>query len=514
MLKFLVRQQKIEILEREVIASDQISFVTLKFIFEGDWKNFHKVVQFTQDDETYNMVLGFDGLSCLLPAELHAGAMKMSVFGYDTENISGLRATTVPVTLNIRQSGFVGDEPPIPPTPDLYQQLLEKIGDSGNETDGKSAYEIAKEHGFDGTEQAWLESLKGESGTNGIDGKNGLSAYEIAKKNGYKDSEEKWLESLHGKDGNSPDLSEYVKTTDVENLIAENSHTHHNFTILEEITPEIFSENQRFQDWTKEQIHTLNESVDNFFNITHTHKNGDILDKITAEKIAEWDGISTLKQQLNGLSTNLTVVREKVDHNSARIGENEKNIAEIREILTVLQQQTSINFSGYTTLFDANEIDTYRKTIGTMLNGGFHTLEQFCEIYPHFCCAENNYALSYNQQDFGWDSPIFTCVEKQLHLNSGSHISICYTSGATENGEIYLVPAPGGKIDIPFTMYAQSEIQKGNAVQLDFRWLQSEKYVNILLSCETVNSGNYYLAWVSRSNNTHPMIQAIKVLEG
>ena len=218
MLKFLVRQQKIEILEREV--------VTLKFIFEGDWKNFHKVVQFTQDDETYNRVLGFDGLSCLLPAELHAGAMKMSVFGYDTENISGLRATTVPVTLNIRQSGFVGDEPPIPPTPDLYQQLLEKIGDSGNGTDGKSAYEIAKEHGFSGTEQAWLESLKGESGKNGIDGKNGLSAYEIAKKNGYKDSEEKWLESLHGKDGISPDLSEYVKTTDVENLIAENSHTH------------------------------------------------------------------------------------------------------------------------------------------------------------------------------------------------------------------------------------------------------------------------------------------------
>ena len=28
--------------------------------------------------------------------------------------------------------------------------------------DGKSAYEIAKEHGFDGTEEEWLESLKGE----------------------------------------------------------------------------------------------------------------------------------------------------------------------------------------------------------------------------------------------------------------------------------------------------------------------------------------------------------------
>ena len=127
MLKFLVKGQKIELLEREVIASDQIAFVTLKFVFDGDWKKFHKVVQFTQCDETYNRVLGTDGLSCLLPAELHAGAVKLSVFGYDADNTSGLRATTVPVTLHIRASGFVGEDAdsPIPPTPDLYTQLLQ-----------------------------------------------------------------------------------------------------------------------------------------------------------------------------------------------------------------------------------------------------------------------------------------------------------------------------------------------------------------------------------------------------
>ena len=56
MLKFLVKGQKIEILEREVIASDQIAFVTLKFVFDGDWKKFHKVVQFTQ---------------CIQPCALH-----------------------------------------------------------------------------------------------------------------------------------------------------------------------------------------------------------------------------------------------------------------------------------------------------------------------------------------------------------------------------------------------------------------------------------------------------------
>lgn len=222
MLKFLVKQQKIEILEREIIASDQIAFVTLKFTFDGDWKKFHKVVQFTQCDETYNRVLGTDGLSCLLPAELHAGAVKMSVFGYDAENTEGLRATTVPVTLNIRQSGFVGDDDnsPIPPTPDLYTQLLQKISEKGK--DGKSAYQIATENGFIGTEEEWLESLKGidgkdgadgAPGQDGIDGKNGAdghdgvngidgkSAYEIAVANGFTGTEVEWLESLKGSDG-------------------------------------------------------------------------------------------------------------------------------------------------------------------------------------------------------------------------------------------------------------------------------------------------------------------------
>jgi hypothetical protein len=128
MLKFLVKGQKIEVLEREMIASDQIAFVTLKFVFEGAWKALHKVVQFTQSDETYNLVLGTDGLSCKLPSELHQGIVKMSIFGYSTSNTEALRATTVPISLHIRPSGFIGDgADEIPPTPDLYAQLLAQI---------------------------------------------------------------------------------------------------------------------------------------------------------------------------------------------------------------------------------------------------------------------------------------------------------------------------------------------------------------------------------------------------
>lgn len=125
MWKFLVKNQSIEILEREVLADHQIQYVQFKFTFDGDWKKFHKVVQFSQCNEIYSIVLGFDGTTCYLPAELHVGAVKMSVFGYDAASDTTVRATTVPVTLNIRESGFVGDDDtPIPPTPDLYTQYI------------------------------------------------------------------------------------------------------------------------------------------------------------------------------------------------------------------------------------------------------------------------------------------------------------------------------------------------------------------------------------------------------
>lgn len=61
---------------------------------------------------------------------------------------------------------------------------------------GLSAYEIAVQNGFVGTEQEWLESLKGEDGTNG------KSAYEIAIESGlFQGSQEEWIDSLKGEDG-------------------------------------------------------------------------------------------------------------------------------------------------------------------------------------------------------------------------------------------------------------------------------------------------------------------------
>lgn len=66
---------------------------------------------------------------------------------------------------------------------------------------GLSAYEIAVQHGFTGTEAEWLESLKGAPGAPGAPGANGLSAYQVAVANGFTGTEAEWLGSLVGPPG-------------------------------------------------------------------------------------------------------------------------------------------------------------------------------------------------------------------------------------------------------------------------------------------------------------------------
>ena len=363
MWKFLVKNQSIEILEREVLADHQIQYVQFKFTFDGDWKRFHKVVQFSQCDEVYSVVLGVDGTSCYLPAELHVGAVKMGIYGYDTASDITVRATTVPVTLNIRESGFEGEEPPIPPTPDLYTQLLKRIEDAEHGLDGKSAYQIACEHGFVGTEEEWLESLK-------------------------------------GKDGITPDMSEYPKTTEVTTIIereiapvAEDAHTHANKDVLDSLTAALLedlqglqqfedstiydiqtvneeilnlqqykhrhnnqevldriteamvdaiAEWQPFEDWTREQIHTLFESVNNFSNTAHTHENKDVLDSITEQYIRDLTAFqASTANALHGLSTGLSEVSAQAhSHSNKAVLDNitQEMLDDMGSISTVVGQ--------------------------------------------------------------------------------------------------------------------------------------------------------------------------------
>ena len=468
MMKFLVKQQKIEALEREVIASDQIAFVSVKFVFDGAWKTLHKVVQFTQCEETYNVVLGTEGTTCLLPAELHPGAVKMSLFGYDAESDTTVRATTVPVTLHIRQSGFVEDSAtPIPPTPDLYTQLLKKLSEmqtGANGKDGRSAYEIATENGFVGTAAEWLESLKGRDGKDGLPGKDGKDGADgLPGRDGTNGKDglpgKDGRDGIDGKDGVSPDLTNYPDTDAVKTLI-------------------------------QDAVQPLLEKA-------HTHENQSALDQITVAKIAQWDGFGT---QINGLSTKVTVYSEKTERT-----------------LESLQKQIDNLTSGrnYTILFQSGQdaISTYAPDISMILDGGYQTMTDFLAAYPQFCSAANDFVLSYSQTCFNWDKSVLTVCTKSLSLTKNAEIVMSYQSGSSEAGSLYLVQKPQ-KIDIPIGVYVNTEIDANRAVSLDFQWLQSDTFITTITECTSISDGEYYLAWVGRSNNSHPKIRFLKVLEG
>lgn len=80
---------------------------------------------------------------------------------------------------------------------------------------GKSAYEIAKENGFDGTEAEWLASLKGApgaAGANGKDGENGKTPYVGENGNWYIGADDtgkpsRGAKGEPGTDGNTPVLT-------------------------------------------------------------------------------------------------------------------------------------------------------------------------------------------------------------------------------------------------------------------------------------------------------------------
>ena len=377
MIKFLVKGQNIETLEHEVIAADQIAFVKIYFVFDNNWKPMHKVVQFTQGTFTYNRLLGYDGTSCFLPSEITSGSVKMSIFGYDTASKETVRATTVIKSLNIRPSGFEGENSNVPPTPDLYQQLLQKISEKGK--DGRSAYEIAVEHGFVGTETEWLESLRGADGKDGLPGKDG--------KNG-----------VDGKDGITPDMSSYATKTDIADL--------------------------------QKQIESIS-------------------------------GISYI----------------------------------------------SVFESG------SDALQKYGNSVYTYYNDGYRSLAGFAESYPHFCSAENDYALYFNQNDFSWAGSAFVMFLTPVAITSKMKLLLSYSVGVSQDAEFYLVKKTE-KTGSELAQYIYEEIKAENALKLLFKWLYSDTFISVMQSLENVSDGEYYLAFKGTSDNSHPMVKSIKFMKG
>ena len=87
---------------------------------------------------------------------------------------------------------------------EIETEVEEVIGievDASEAKEGLSAYEVYLKNGGILSETKWLESLKGEPGSNGYNGSDGKSVYEIWLEQGNEGTEEDFLNSLKGDPG-------------------------------------------------------------------------------------------------------------------------------------------------------------------------------------------------------------------------------------------------------------------------------------------------------------------------
>ena len=108
----------------KILADDSVDFVELEFSFSSEWEGMEKTAQFIQGEKVYSVILVDD--KCYLPTEITEGSFFITVFGYAGER----RGTTRKLQEVLYDSGFGQGEVPVPPTPDLYAQLLVKIDEA------------------------------------------------------------------------------------------------------------------------------------------------------------------------------------------------------------------------------------------------------------------------------------------------------------------------------------------------------------------------------------------------
>lgn len=183
-IDFALSHSFIRIVKRTLVTSQSQNYVQARFDLRSDDWTAPITAIFKADNNAYSILLEKDN-TCIIPWEVlrNAGTVNVSAFCGDRHTANIAQFTVV-------QSGYTEGEMPSEPTPTVYEQILKNFegkqdrliaGDgikiNGNvisAADAKSAYVIALEHGFIGSEAEWLASLKGKQGEKGEQGIQGI----------------------------------------------------------------------------------------------------------------------------------------------------------------------------------------------------------------------------------------------------------------------------------------------------------------------------------------------------
>lgn len=185
-IEFALSHSFIRLVKRTLVTSQSQNYVQARFdLRSDDWTApITAIFKADNDNNAYSILIDKNN-TCIIPWEVlkNAGTVNVSAFCGDRHTANIAQFTVV-------QSGYTEGEMPSEPTPTVYEQILKGFegkqdklvaGDgikiNGNviaAVDAKSAYVIALEHGFIGSEDKWLASLKGEQGEKGEQGLQGI----------------------------------------------------------------------------------------------------------------------------------------------------------------------------------------------------------------------------------------------------------------------------------------------------------------------------------------------------
>ena len=205
------------------------------------------------------------------------------------------------------------------------------------------------------------------------------------------------------------------------------------------------------------------------------------------------DYLTALDKQRSQLAANLTV-------KGVPASASEKLNTLVPKVLEISGGESP----STTVLYDA----THRDKVSLLYNSTIYSVADFTALHADFCSEKNSYALNYVTAIFGWDYSCYTCCTLPISVTASTQIAIRFLSGSTEVGILRLVQSDTGTA-ADILAKAQTE---GSYIDLSLQWLYSADYITTLTPCEGVTAGTYYLVWVGRSNNSHPLIQSITIL--
>ena len=182
-IEFALSHSFIRLVKRTLVTSQSKNYVQAHFDVRSDDWTAPITAIFSARNNAYSVLLD-ENNTCIIPWEVltSAGTVNVSAFCGDRHTANIAQFTVV-------QSGYTEGEMPSEPTPTVYEQILKnfegkqdrlvagdgiKINGNTISADAKSAYVIALEHGFIGSEDEWLASLKGAKGEKGEQGIQGI----------------------------------------------------------------------------------------------------------------------------------------------------------------------------------------------------------------------------------------------------------------------------------------------------------------------------------------------------